>query len=266
MRTKTTEAFKKYIDPVFICQNHLWFYVPKNFNERFDHFDMKIENYNDEQTLRAGMCVFLAEEIEQNLSFSDTLKAHKKKMFDVASNWDIDAVETERRIKDLESTLFAHAKMQYCFNKYVKDFSENNDIEMLACLMAMYAKIMKTKKQKQPHLNIKEISHTKFYKYVKEAFLEECGRDIKNYSQYKFKDFSNAIFDMVAERCYDEEHLVDESMLSAEGDAIVLKVYSIEHLNDINDLKQEMEEEVREWTLHEIRKQDGLIFDKNLAL
>lgn len=257
-RKKPTEAFEKYIDPVFVCDNHLWNYAPRSFSERFDGFNLKLETYDDEIFLRAGMCAFLAEKIQENLNFKNTLKTHKKKMWEVASNWDLDAIETEKQIKDLEDKLFAHAKLQYCFDNYINDIREGMDINILACLMAMYAKIMKLKKEKL-NQQVKDISHTKFYRYVKDAFLEDCGQDIKKFSQFSFQDFGNKIFDMIVEMCYDAEHVVNEPMLSAEGKEIILRVYSMEELNDIADLKKEMEQEVFDWMKVESYKQDGLL-------
>lgn len=257
-RIKPTEAFKKYIDPVFLCQNHLWDYAPKSYSERFDGHNFKLETYDDEEYLRAGMCVFLAEEIQENLNFKHTLKVNKDKLREVASNWDLDYVEADKQFNELEEKTFAHAKLQYCFDNYINDIRTDLDIEILACLMAMYAKIMKLKKDKL-NQHVKDVTHSKFYRYVKDSYLEDCGQNIKKYAQFSFMDFANKIFDLIVERCYDSEHLINESMLSAEGDEIVLRVYSIEELNDIADLKKEMEQEVKDWMMIESYKQDGLL-------
>lgn len=81
-RKEPTEAFNKYIDAMFIIDNHLMFVAPRKLDDRLDvRFRYRLETYDDEKSLRAGMCVDLRERIEEELSFEKTHELFKKEMY-----------------------------------------------------------------------------------------------------------------------------------------------------------------------------------------
>ncbi|MBR4998415.1 MAG: hypothetical protein IKY10_00910, partial [Clostridia bacterium] len=160
---KNTEAFEKYVDLVFLVQNHLIFYIPKK--QTNNRFETDLEDYGGEENIRYGMNVFLAKKINGMVHFEDTKQQFRERMHNLASNWEIDASEMQEKKQKLEETLFSHAKLHYCFENLVEGCSIN-DIEILAYMMSLYAKVVKIKKEKSTfHQYIPDVSRTKFYRY-----------------------------------------------------------------------------------------------------
>lgn len=251
-RTKTTEAFEKYIDVIFIYQNSLMNLAPKKFCERFDSYEYSLETYDDELWLRAGMCVKLAKKIEKHLKFENTYSLYKNKMMSVASNFDLDNVEVDRISKRFDKTLFAHAKLEYCFENYLNEISLNNNISILTYLMAIYAKVVKIKKAKNPNENVENITLTKWYRYVRNAMLEEEAVDIKDISKFSLEELSEKLFNLIVYCQYFLTNTTQETMLSTEGENVVIELFVIEENNDYQEYKQEFERKVYDWMVERI--------------
>lgn len=235
-----TQAYEKYVDLVFLVQNHLNFYVPrKQTNNRFE---TDLEDFGGEENIRYGMNIYLAQKIDGMLHFDDTKSQFKQRITELASNWDIDAAEMDKRKQQLEDVLFSHAKLKYCFDNYIEDFSIKN-IDVLACLMTLYAKIVKTKKEKLIFQQIPEVSRTKFYRYVKEAYLEETGKEIKDFSKMSKLDLCKKVFDL----CVKEQYLFtypEEAQCFLETDEKFV------------EFKKDIEQEVIDYTIEDMRALD----------
>ena len=256
-RTEKTEAFDKYIDAIFIIQNELMFVTPRTSDKRIDvRYGWKLDTYQDEKNLRSGMCVELAERIGEMLNYERTKEIFKKEMLKLASNFDIDYVEMTTKRDKLERTLLAHAKLQYCFDNYILDSVCENDISILSCLISLYAVAVKIKNEKQKNYEckIKDVYRSKWYKYVREAMLEEQGFDIKQYSKLSLQELSEALFDLIVEREYFYENSTTESMLSAEGTTIHLDIFVDEEDNSFEEYKNRKVQEVWDWVEQEDHK------------
>ena len=251
-RTKTTEAFQKYIDVIFILQNDLMTLAPKKFCERFDVYEYSLENYNDEQWLIAGMCVKLAEKIKKYLKFNNTYNLYTKKIMKIASNHDLDYIEVNEKSKKIDETLFSHAKLEYCFENFLNKISLNNNISVLACLMAMYEKVIKMKKEKNPNENVESIHLSRWYRYVRFAMLEEEAVDIKDFSKFSLHELCEKLFDMFVECEYYLANAIEEVTLSTDLENIYMDMYVIEENNDYDEFKQEFEQKVYDWMIEKI--------------
>lgn len=256
-RNKPTEAFEKYVDPIFIIQNGLMFVAPKKFCERFDTYEYSLETYHDEQCLWAGMCVELAEKIKINLDFKNTYNLYLKKVNEIASNHSLDYFEVKNRTNKLDRTLFAHAKLEFCFEKFLKEFTLNNDISVLACLMAIYEKTISMKNSKFPNLKMEKVYLTNWYRYVRFAYLEEDAIDIKDFSKLSLQDLCENLFDLIVESQYRLKNSVKETYLSSEGDNIELDIFVLEKDNDLELFKQEIEQKVFDWMVEQIHKREN---------
>ena len=195
------------------------------------------------------MCYELARRIEKELNFETTKKIYSKKMFNMASNHNLDYMETEKEIKKLNRTLFAHAKLQYCLENHLNKITLNNNLSILACLVSLYTKISKIKKEKRPNEQIQDFSRTKWYKYVRNAMLEEDSFDIKKYSTYSLQDLSEVLFNLIVECEYYLSNSTEETMLTSDMKNVVLEIYVIETDNSDNFIKfkQEQESLVQDW-------------------
>ena len=256
-REKTTEAFEKYVDPIFIIQNGLMWVAPKKFCERFDQYEYSLENYNDELWLRAGMCVELAEKIQKLLSFKKTYEVYAKKMKEIASNYDLDYIATDNAVKRMDEKLSSHAKLQFCFENYLKEISLNNNLEILACLMAIYKTIVDLKKSKNPALKSERVELSKWYRYVRFAFLEEEAVDIKDFSKFSLQELSEKLFDLITQCQYYIKNSTDERVLLADGQNMELEVLFVEEDNDYVDFKIGFEQEVRDWMIGKIHNREN---------
>lgn len=258
LRDEPTEAFKKYVDPIFIIQNGLMHFASRTYNERLDpRFGYRLNNYYDECCLRAGMCVALTKKIQKELSFENTKQLFKQKALKLASNFDLDYVEVTRRKQKLDETLFSHAKLQYCFDKYLKEISLNNNISVLTCLMAMYSKILEIKKEKNPTERVQNIKLTNWYKYVREAMLEEEKFDIKNYSSMTLQELSDKLVDLMVECQYWLENSTEETSLSTDLETIIMDVFVVEENNNYKDFKEEFEQNIYDWLIEEMHKNEN---------
>ncbi len=251
-RTKTTEAFAKYIDVIFILQNDLIALAPKKFCERFDSYEYSLESYNDEQWLRAGMCVKLAEKIKKHLSFENTYKQYNKKMLKLASNQNLDYVEIESETKKLDETLFSHAKLEYCFENYLKEINLRNDINILAVLMGMYAKVVSLKKSQNPNEKFEGVKQSNWYKYVRDAMIEEEAVDIKDLNKLSLQEFSEKLFDLYVDMEYFHLNTTKETSLSTDSETIYMDIFVIEENNDYDEFEQEFEQKVKDWMVEQI--------------
>lgn len=239
MKKDNTEAFEKYVDLVFLVQNNLIFYIPKNETKK--RFETDLEDFGGEDNIRYGMNIFLASKIYEMLHFEDTKQLFKERTYKLASNWDIDAVEMNKQKQKLEDTLFAHAKLQYSLENIVENYKINN-VEVLAYLMSLYAKAVKIKKEKSTfHQYVKDISRTKFYRYVKEAAFEEKGWDIKLHSNLSLAELSNKIFDYCVEQQYLFDYPEEAKYFMATDEKFV-------------KYKQEIEQDIIEETIEDLRK------------
>lgn len=255
-RTEKTEAFDKYIDAIFIIQNELMFVTPRTSDKRIDvRYGWKLDTYQDEKNLRSGMCVELAERIGELLSYTRTKEIFKREMFKLASNFDIDYVEMQTRREKLERTLLAHAKLQFCFDNYISTSLCKNDISILACLISLYGAAVKLKNEKNRlSEQKKDVFRLKWYKYVREAMLEEQGFDIRQYSKLSLQELSEVLFDLIVKNEYFYENSTTESMLSAEGTTIHLDIFVDEGDNTFEKFKNDIEQEVWDWIDQEDHK------------
>ena len=251
-RTKTTEAFQKYIDEIFILQNDLMNLAPKKFCERFDSYEYSLETYNDELWLRAGMCVKLAKKIQKYLSFKNTLNLYTEKMLKLASNQDLDYIEIKNKTKKLDETLFSHAKLEFCFENFLKEINLKNDISVLACLMEMYAKVVSLKKSQNPNEKLEGITLSKWYRYVRFAMLEEEAVDIKDLKNLSLQEFSEKLFDLYVDMEYFHLNTTKETSISTDSETIYMDVYVIEENNDFEDFRIEFEQQVNDWLVKKI--------------
>ena len=262
-REKPTIAFGKYVDSIFIIENDLMFVTPKRDDNRLDpRFGFLLETYNDEQQLWAGMCFELARRIQTELNFETTKKVYEKKMFNLASNHNLDYVETEKRIEKLNKTLFAHAKLQYCLENYLNKITLNNNLSILACLTSLYAQIIKIQKEKRPYDKIKDFSRTNWCKYVRDAMLEEESFDIKNYSKCSLQDLSEVLFNLIVECEYYLKNSTDETMIGCDEcntpQNIILEIFIMEEDNTFEKFKVEQEILVQNWLKEEMHKNQTL--------
>lgn len=258
-RREPTEAFKKYVDSIFIIQNELMFVVPRTSDNRIDvRFGYKLRTYYDERVVQAGMCVELAEKIQELLVFDNAKEIFKKKMLKLASNFNLDMIEFNEKKQKLESVLFSHAKLQYCFDNYLNEVYLNNNISVLTCLMAIYEKVNKIAKEKQSNMKIRDIARTNWYKYVREAMLEEQSFDIKTYSHLSLQELSERLFVIILDGEYILNNSVQETMLSADNQTIVLDVFVLEENNLFKEFKKEKEQEVWDWLIDDINKQPDI--------
>lgn len=256
-----TKAFDKYIDSIFIIENDLMFVAPNKLDDRLDpRFRYQLETYDNEQELWAGMCFELARRISKELSFDTTKKVYAKKMFNLASNHNLDYIETEKRIKKLNKTLFAHAKLQYCLENYLNKISINNNLSILSCLISLYTQILKIQKEKKPNERIEDFSRTKWYRYVRSAMLEEENFDIKNYNKYSLQGLSEILFNLIVECEYYLKNSTDETMLGYDGrnepQNINLEIFVMEEDNTFENFKVEQEILVQDWLSEEMYKNE----------
>ena len=258
-RGNPTIAFGKYIDSIFIIENNLMFVTPKRDDKRLNPgFGFLLETYSHEQQLWAGMCFELARRIKKELNFETTKKVYEKKMNELASNYDLDYIETEKQIEKLDKTLFAHAKLQYCLVNQLNKINLNNNLSILACLTSLYAQIIKIQREKRPYEKVQDFVRTKWYKYVREAMLEEENFDIKNYSKYSLKNLSEVLFDLIVECEYYLANSTDETMIGYDDENqpqnINLEIFVMEEDNTFENFKQNYEELVQEWLNEEMHK------------
>ncbi|MBO5954455.1 MAG: hypothetical protein J6Q13_00620 [Clostridia bacterium] len=256
-----TKAFEKYVDPIFIIENDLMFVAPKKLDDRLDpRFRYQLETYDNEQSLWAGMCCALAMKISKELKFENTKNIYNKKMLSVASNHNLDYIETEKEIEKLNKTLFSHAKLQYCLENYLNKITLNNNLSILVCLTAMYAQILKIQKEKRPNERIQDFARTKWYRYVREAMLEEESFDIKNYSKYSLQSLSEVLFNLIVECEYYLKNSTDEMMVGYDGknklQNINLEIFVIEGDNTFENFKAEQEILVQNWLTEEMYKNE----------
>lgn len=254
-----TRAFDKFIDAIFIIENNLMTVVPKKLDDRLDpRFRYQLETYENEQELWAGMCYELARRISKELNFEATKKIYEKKMFELASNQNLDYIETEKRIEKLNKTLFAHAKLQYCLENYLNQISRNNNLSILSCLISLYTQILKIQKEKKPNEKIEDFTRTKWYRYVRSAMLEEENFDIKNYNKFSLQQLSEMLFNLIVECEYYLKNATDETMLGYdeknEPKNINLEIFILEEDNTFENFKKEYEELVQDWLNEEIHK------------
>lgn len=246
-RKDVTTAFSKYIDVIFILQNNLMGYAPKKFSATTGMCEYLLEDYDNELEFRQGMCLALANKIENVLSFSTAKERYKKEMHKLGSNWDIDATKAKEKENSLNSSLMAHAKMKYCFDNYLKEIAMSDNLTLLACLMAFYAKINKLQKEQKPDKIVRDIYKTNFYKYVKEVCLEEENLDIRKYAQLGLKDFVEMLFEIVSSYRYKSDNFVLETMLTADMQTDMLEVFVDDGNNDYQTFKKEFEQEIWDW-------------------
>ena len=168
-------------------------------------------------------------------------------MLKVASNFELDYVETQKEIEELNKTLFAHAKLQYCFENYLNKITQNNNVSILACLTSLYAQIIKIQREKRPYEKITDFYRTKWYKYVREAMIEEESFDIKNYSTCSMQTLSETLFNMLIECQFYLINSTDETMLTCDKKNLILEVFVLDENNDFENFKQEKENEVQLW-------------------
>lgn len=170
----------------------------------------------------------------------------------------------EKRKQKLDRTLFSHAKLQYCFDNYLHEINLNNNISILTCLMAIYDKVIKIKNAKVGSSDgTKDITKTKWYRYVREAMIEEQKFDIKNYSKMSLQELSETLFNMIVEREYMFENSTTETMFSSEGKTIELDVFVDEGDNTFVNFKKEFEDEVYDWLLEEMHKNQTILTNEN---
>jgi len=260
-----TNAFDKYIDAIFIIENGLMAVVPKKLDDRLDpRFRYQLETYDNEQELWAGMCFELARRIRKELNFETTKKVYDKKMLKLASNFNLDYIETEKEIEKLNKTLFVHAKLQYCLENYLNKITQNNNLSILACLISLYTQILKIQKEKKPHEDIEDFARTKWYRYVRSAMLEEENFDIKNYAKYSLQGLSEVLFNMLVECEYYLANSTDETMIGYDGknapQNINLEIFIMEEDNTFENFKIAKENLIYDWMvdkIHEFERTEG---------
>ena len=127
-------------------------------------------------------------------------------------------------------------------------------MSILACLTALYTEILNKKKEKNPTCQVRDMSRTKWYKYVREAMIEEDGFDIKEYSKKSMKQLCDKLFDLIVECEYYLQNFVEETMLTSNKENVVLEIYAMELDDNYQALKNEMEEKVSLWLETEMHK------------
>ena len=83
MEEKTTFAFNKYVDSIFVITNELRGFVKEIEIDRYNK-EMKLESYEDEQLLRIGMNYKLFKDINKYFNFEQTKKVYKQRMLNLA--------------------------------------------------------------------------------------------------------------------------------------------------------------------------------------
>lgn len=267
MKEKTTFAFNKYIDPIFVITNGLRGFVKEEKVDQYNK-DMKLESYEDEKLLRIGMCYKLFNEINKYLSFEQTKKEYKQRMLNLAKE-DLSYNDFIKNKKENEYFLNSHAKFLCVKNFYLSEIKIEDSLRILGYYAIIYNKILKIFKNSNDNLKITDFSKTNFYKYIKEVNLEELNIDIKNYSNLTLTQTFNKIFDIVVNSMYELENSTVEPMLVIEKDKDGYDYYNTEDLN-INIIeennfyekyKKEKEQEVYDWLVREMHTlPDGKIF------
>jgi len=267
----TTQAFNKYVDPIFVIQNDLQPYVKKEETDGY-YFqsEMKLNTYEDEKDLRLGICFKLFKDIEEILSFKTTKEQYKKVMLKLGSS-DIDYIELNKKKNKYNNILMTHAKLMYLSKYYMLEIPSDYYIKIVGCLAILYSKITGEKRKQNPYttFNIPFFSKTNLYKYIKEANLEECNFDIKNYSKYSIQELMEKVFEIAINSMYELNNFTHEPMAVIEKDkdgydyyeTEILHVHIIEENNSFEKFKRDCEEEVYDWLVDEMHKlEDGKTF------
>ena len=267
METKTTFAFNKYIDSIFIITNGLKRFVKE---EKIDCYnkEMKLENYEDEQLLRVGMCYKLFDDINKYFIFEQTKKVYKKNLLNL-SKQDLSYIDFIRNKRANDEVLNSHAKFICVRNFYLSEIKTEDYLKILGYLAVLYNKTLKTLKNYNNNLKITDFSKTNFYKYIEESNLEEFNININNYSSLKTTDFLDKIFNTVVNSMYEIENTVIEPMTAIKKDnngnykyeTLNLDIHIIEENNSFKDYLKEKEQEVYDWLVKEMHTlPDGKIF------
>ena len=164
--------------------------------------------------------------------------------------------------KKYDEILMAHAKFEYCVTNFLYEISLNNDIAIAGILAAFYAKALSVQQERMSeNFKHKDFYRTKYYKYIYEANLEECERDIKSFKKLSNVQIMEQLFNLIMFTQYEVENATDDIMVRVDGPSQILTLYRIEENNDFVEFKKQKEREVYDWLVEQMHTdEDGLIF------
>ena len=267
MEEKTTFAFNKYVDSIFVITNELRGFVKEIEIDRYNK-EMKLESYEDEQLLRIGMNYKLFKDINKYFNFEQTKKVYKQRMLNLAKE-DLSYSDFIINKKANENVLKSHAQFIYIMDFYLSEIKVEEHLKILGYLAVLYNKVLKSLKNNNYDLKITDFTKTYLYKYIKEANLQELNIDIKNYSKLSTTQMLDKIFDIVINSIYELENSTVEPISVIEKDKNGYDYYETEHLNiyiieqdnSFEKYKKEKEQEVYDWLVREMHTlPDGKIF------
>ena len=256
---KVSEAFEKYVDPLFLIQQGLFFDI-KN-NRHGINLDENFNTYRGELLLSAAICKKTAEKINKLSPFEVNKKSYNKAMLKLASE-DIDYIEFHKKKKQLDENLFRSAKLDYCLNGLFYGVDLNNDLYLAGILLTIYDKITKNLRGKNPYVTCPHVTRSNLFKYVKEALLEVYSIDIvKMFANKNMAQLIDFLWEAVLVRMYDLDNSTDEVVLGADLKNYLLHIQVIEEHNDFEDYKKQVEEEVYEELVDKMHiMEDGSYF------
>lgn len=260
---KKTQAFEKYVNPIFIIRNGLMRYMKKIPIDEA-RYDYKLDSYEDEQLLRTGICKNLMLTISNVMNFDEIKKEYNTQMLTlVSSNYNYSEFQSKKA--RYNHKLLSFAKLMNCIEKYIEDvYIRDNDLKIAGILIYLYDKLSKFQTEKYPNKTTVTSNRQKIYKYIKEASLEELGIDIKKYSNLSIFNLIEKLFNNILYYEFEEENIVTEPILVVNNNTPKIHdhdIFSIEDDDSFEKYKKQREEEIYDWLVKEMHTlPDGRIF------
>ena len=210
---KPTYTFEKYVDDIIIIRNGLQRYVRKT--EEYN--ETKLDEYEDEERLRFGMCRKIIEKIEPLIDFDSKKRRYENSIVELTQKNLVYSKFLEQK-QSLDYKLLSFAKLNYCFNKYKNENYIRNDLQVLGYLTAILIKFQDIHSKENPTQINHMFSKTKLYKYIEDASKEELNIDINNYKSFSLVKLIDILYNITLDYDYEHENKTVEPALAIEHD------------------------------------------------